>query len=364
MNTLPLQPSAERGAFSDFEACRNTQQGPVVILASGASAKHFPLGEFAHLPIITMNGSVAMTAEHGVKPFFYVCTDKSFCQQQPALFATAVRDSERLALWPEQYARADVPAHTQCYALHKADTPSLLDGLRGHGDSAWAPDGKSLYVTAPHLGQVKLFAVAVADGNRFVMFRNDGDALLINLVDPATPEISTSNRSGANPEVRDLDENLAAWSDESTAPVEPPVADAIETDASSDAPVEPAPEPIVESASEPLTLLDGQKVIGQDAASSLSALSGLTPPADSPALSLASCRAAAELWVLTTSSTSRSNSERTCGSTFIGGTPAGAGTSTPRRSNDHRSAGWTRSAPASSCTSRPSLSGGATKSPR
>jgi hypothetical protein len=34
----------------------------------------------------------------------------------------------------------------------------------------------------------------------------------------------------------------------------------------------------------PLTLLDGQKVIGQDAASSLSALSGLTPPADSPAL--------------------------------------------------------------------------------
>ncbi|MBL0767385.1 host attachment protein [Sphingopyxis sp. XHP0097] len=48
--------------------------------------------------------------------------------------------------------------------------------------------------------------VAVADGNRFVMFRNDGDALLINLVDPATPDISTSNRGGANPEVRDLDE--------------------------------------------------------------------------------------------------------------------------------------------------------------
>lgn len=135
MNTLPSQPSAERGAFSGFEACRNSQQGPVVILASGASAKHFPLGEFAHLPIIAMNGSVAMTAEHGIKPFFYVCTDKSFCQQQPALFATAVRDSERLALWPEQYARADVPAHTQCYALHKADMPSLLDGLRGHGDS-------------------------------------------------------------------------------------------------------------------------------------------------------------------------------------------------------------------------------------
>jgi len=135
MNTLPSQPSAERGAFSSFEACRNTQQGPVAILASGASAKHFPLGEFAHLPIIAMNGSVAMTAEHGIQPFFYVCTDKSFRQQQPALFATAVRDSERLALWPEQYAGADVPVGTECYALHKADTPGLLDGLRGHGDS-------------------------------------------------------------------------------------------------------------------------------------------------------------------------------------------------------------------------------------
>jgi acylaminoacyl-peptidase len=34
----------------------------------------------------------------------------------------------------------------------------------GAGSLAWAPDGKSLFVTAPHLGQVKLFAVAVADG--------------------------------------------------------------------------------------------------------------------------------------------------------------------------------------------------------
>jgi acylaminoacyl-peptidase len=34
----------------------------------------------------------------------------------------------------------------------------------GVGSLAWAPDGKSLYVTAPHLGQVKLFAVALADG--------------------------------------------------------------------------------------------------------------------------------------------------------------------------------------------------------
>lgn len=135
ISTFSSQPGVEPGAFCSFEACRDTQQGPVVILASGASARHFPLAEFAHLPVIAMNGSVAMTAEHGIRPFFYLCTDKSFRQQQPALFATALRDSERLALWPEQYADAEVPASTACYALHKADAPGLLGGLRGHGDS-------------------------------------------------------------------------------------------------------------------------------------------------------------------------------------------------------------------------------------
>ncbi|MFJ4157853.1 lipopolysaccharide biosynthesis protein [Pseudomonas sp. NPDC089752] len=135
MNTLPSQQNAERGAFSSFEACRNTQKGPVVILASGASAKQFPLRDFAHLPVIAMNGSVALTAACAVKPFFYVCTDKSFRDQQPELFATALRDSQRLALWPEQFVGADIPDDTECYPLHKADTPGLIDGLRGHGSS-------------------------------------------------------------------------------------------------------------------------------------------------------------------------------------------------------------------------------------
>ncbi|MCD9006698.1 hypothetical protein LDO31_10715 [Luteimonas sp. XNQY3] len=58
-------------------------------------------------------------------------------------------------------------------------------------------------------------------------------------------------------EVRDLNENLAAWSDDSTTLVESPAADAIALDASIDAPVEAAPEPAIESTSEPLTLLDG-----------------------------------------------------------------------------------------------------------
>ncbi len=150
MNPLPSQLNAERGAFSSFEACRNTQQGTVVILASGASARHFPLGEFAHLPIIAMNGSVALTAACAVKPFFYVCTDKSFRDQQPALFALALRDSERLALWPEQFAGADIPPGTECYPLHKAANPGVFDCLRGGGAShvcsraLWSKRGSSI----------------------------------------------------------------------------------------------------------------------------------------------------------------------------------------------------------------------------
>ncbi|BBH46210.1 lipopolysaccharide biosynthesis protein [Pseudomonas sp. KU43P] len=135
MNTIPSQLNAVRGAFSSFEACRNTQKGPVVILASGASAKHFPMEEFAHLPVIAMNGSISLTASCGVKPFFYVCTDKGFRKQQPALFAQAVRDSQRLALWPEQFATADVPSGTQCYPLRKAEIPGLFDSLRGRGEN-------------------------------------------------------------------------------------------------------------------------------------------------------------------------------------------------------------------------------------
>lgn len=58
--------------------------------------------------------------------------------------------------------------------------------------------------------------------------------------------------------VRDLDENLAAWSDGPTTPDESPAEDAVETDASIDAPAAPAPGPVVESTSQPLTLLDDE----------------------------------------------------------------------------------------------------------
>jgi KDO transferase-3 len=73
----------------------------VFIIASGASAKDFPLQKYADVPMITMNGAVSMFIETDIKPFFYACTDDAFCRQQPYLFAQAMRLSQRLALWED-----------------------------------------------------------------------------------------------------------------------------------------------------------------------------------------------------------------------------------------------------------------------
>lgn len=85
----------------DFDECRNIQKGPVFIIASGASAKDFPLEKYADVPMITMNGAISMFIEPDIKPFFYACTDDAFCRQQPYLFAEAMRLSQRIALWKD-----------------------------------------------------------------------------------------------------------------------------------------------------------------------------------------------------------------------------------------------------------------------
>ncbi|MDF0731792.1 lipopolysaccharide biosynthesis protein [Pseudomonas entomophila] len=131
MNQLPSQPEAARGAFSSFEACRNSQKGPVVILASGASASDFPLEAFADVPLIAMNGSIAMLEGTGIRPFFYVCTDRDFSNQQPELFASALRLSPRVALWPEQFDWLDLPDECERYPLLKALEPGFGDWLGG-----------------------------------------------------------------------------------------------------------------------------------------------------------------------------------------------------------------------------------------
>ncbi|WP_238785889.1 lipopolysaccharide biosynthesis protein [Pseudomonas sp. S35] len=115
----------------DFADCRKSHAGAVFIIASGASAKSFPLERFAHVPMITMNGAISMFMNSTVKPCFYACTDRSFSDQQPDLFHYALANSQRVALW-EDHARASQSLATgELYPLSKATRPSWLDRMLG-----------------------------------------------------------------------------------------------------------------------------------------------------------------------------------------------------------------------------------------
>lgn len=115
----------------DFEACRKTQTGAVFIIASGPSAKSFPLEKFAHVPMITMNGAISMFLNTDVKPLFYACTDTGFSKQQPDLFNYALTVSQNIALWEDHARSLEVPPAGHLYPLAKAVRPSWLDAVRG-----------------------------------------------------------------------------------------------------------------------------------------------------------------------------------------------------------------------------------------
>lgn len=104
----------------DFDECRNTRSGTVFIVASGASAKDFYPEDFAHVPMITMNGAISKFIGTGVKPFFYTCTDKDFSNQQPELFSQAMLISERVALWEEHLRASSITPQGEVFFLSKA----------------------------------------------------------------------------------------------------------------------------------------------------------------------------------------------------------------------------------------------------
>ena len=104
----------------DLDECRNTQTGPVFIVASGASAKDFPLHKYAGVPMITMNGAISKFTGTGISPYFYVCTDQGFSEQQPELFTEAMRLSERVALWEKHIWHTSVKPQGKLYLLSRA----------------------------------------------------------------------------------------------------------------------------------------------------------------------------------------------------------------------------------------------------
>lgn len=114
---------------ASFSECRNIKSGPVFIIASGSSAKDFPLHEFPTVPMITMNGAISMFSQGDTKPFFYLCSDNDFPLQQPDLFATAMRISENVALWENQFDVVQAKPSGQAFGLKKAPRASIFTSL-------------------------------------------------------------------------------------------------------------------------------------------------------------------------------------------------------------------------------------------
>ncbi|WP_137807495.1 6-hydroxymethylpterin diphosphokinase MptE-like protein [Pseudomonas sp. G(2018)] len=118
----------------DLDECRNIQKGSVFIVASGPSAKDFPLERFADVPMITMNGAISKFIGTGIKPFFYVCTDQGFSRQQPELFSQAMRLSERVALSEDHVWHTTVKPSGQLYLLSRAPKLSWSDLFRNDNE--------------------------------------------------------------------------------------------------------------------------------------------------------------------------------------------------------------------------------------
>jgi len=129
---MPAALPSSLSSLGDFKACRNIADGAVIILASGASAKDFPITEFGHVPFIAMNGSITLLNEAGISPFFYVSSDRGFAREQPELFSLAMAKSQRVAIWQDQYERLQPKPGGEVFFLKKARNLSFFQRLIDH----------------------------------------------------------------------------------------------------------------------------------------------------------------------------------------------------------------------------------------
>src|SRR5450830_1069438 len=114
--SVPTHSNQRELTVHDFDSCRNIESGAVFILASGLSAKSFPIEKFAHVPMITMNGAISMFLNTDVKPY---------------LFNYAMTVSQRVALWEDHARASGICPSGQLYALSKAKKPSWLHSVLG-----------------------------------------------------------------------------------------------------------------------------------------------------------------------------------------------------------------------------------------
>lgn len=84
--------------LQDFAKCKSNYTGSVFLLASGSSAKTFPISQYAAYPFIAMNGSVIRLVEENVRPLFYLCTDKGFPANRPDLAISGCEFARNVAM--------------------------------------------------------------------------------------------------------------------------------------------------------------------------------------------------------------------------------------------------------------------------
>lgn len=89
-----------------FEQSRGRHRGAVVILASGPSARDFPLAD-CPFPVIAVNGSVLSFEGLAVKPFYYLCDDVNFAMSRPEVLAKGISSAEHVALSDLCFLEAD-----------------------------------------------------------------------------------------------------------------------------------------------------------------------------------------------------------------------------------------------------------------
>ena len=103
-----------------FRQSRNSQSGPLFIVASGPSAKDFPFEKYRKYPMFAVSGSIQLLMPSGIRPFFYLCDDNSFATQRHEILAEAIECAERVALSP------------RVITITKEKSPGILDDKNLH----------------------------------------------------------------------------------------------------------------------------------------------------------------------------------------------------------------------------------------
>lgn len=109
-----------------FAACKGTCSGPLFIVASGPSARDFPLAHYSQYPMFAVNGSIQLFTASGVAPLFYLCDDSSFAASRQPILRQGLALAQNVALSPRvirttQSLSAAELAQARLYAFNRVN---------------------------------------------------------------------------------------------------------------------------------------------------------------------------------------------------------------------------------------------------